>query len=208
MLTLDAVLGAMSKALATIVTQPLIVAKVRLQSKPPPERNGKPFKSFSEVLAYTVQHEGWLSLFKGIGPQLIKGIAVQGLLMMTKERYVAILGWTMVSHPANIYTQGRIAFHHALCLRADDAEGANQEAGRDCGIKGQTDRAISLADVNEIMSKHMFRLVSCCETVAYWLYMASRVCKCIRILLWSYTSGLKRSNASIVDHCCFTRGLA
>jgi len=82
------VLGAMSKALATIVTQPLIVAKVRLQSKPPPERQGKPFKSFSEILKYTINHEGVLSLWKGLGPQLVKAVLVQGLLMMTKERYV------------------------------------------------------------------------------------------------------------------------
>ncbi|KAL9083414.1 MAG: hypothetical protein Q9159_005809 [Coniocarpon cinnabarinum] len=80
------VLGALSKALATIATQPLIVAKVRLQSKPPPERKGRPFKTFDEVLVHTVRHEGWLSLFKGIGPQLMKGVAVQGILMMTKER--------------------------------------------------------------------------------------------------------------------------
>jgi len=76
----------MSKALATIATQPLIVAKVGLQSKPPPARNGKPFKSFGEVMAYIVEHEGMLSLFKGIAPQLIKGLLVQGILMMTKER--------------------------------------------------------------------------------------------------------------------------
>ncbi|KAI9670269.1 MAG: ADP/ATP carrier protein [Alyxoria varia] len=79
-------LGAASKALATIVTQPLIVAKVRLQSKPPPEREGRPFKSFNEVLAYTIKHEGVWSLFKGLGAQLMKGLLVQGLLMMTKER--------------------------------------------------------------------------------------------------------------------------
>lgn len=77
----------MSKALATITTQPLIVAKVGLQSKPPPARNGQPFKSFSEVMSYIVEHEGMLSLFKGIAPQLIKGLLVQGILMMTKERY-------------------------------------------------------------------------------------------------------------------------
>ena len=76
----------MSKSLATLVTQPLIVAKVRLQSRPPPERNGKRFESFNEVLAYTLKHEGALSLYKGIGPQLAKGLMVQGLLMMTKER--------------------------------------------------------------------------------------------------------------------------
>lgn len=79
-------LGALSKALATIMTQPLIVAKVGLQSRPPPARMGKPFKSFVEVMAYIVDNEGLLGLFKGIGPQILKGLLVQGLLMMTKER--------------------------------------------------------------------------------------------------------------------------
>lgn len=80
------VLGAMSKSLATIVTQPLIVAKVGLQSRPPAVRQGKPFKSFVEVMRFIVENEGALSLFKGIGPQLLKGLLVQGILMMTKER--------------------------------------------------------------------------------------------------------------------------
>lgn len=39
-------------------------------------------------MAYIIEHEGPLSLFKGIGPQVTKGLFVQGLLMMTKERYV------------------------------------------------------------------------------------------------------------------------
>jgi hypothetical protein len=76
----------MSKALATIVTQPLIVAKVGLQSKPPPARQGKRFTSFTEVMQFIIENEGMLSLFKGIGPQILKGLLVQGILMMTKER--------------------------------------------------------------------------------------------------------------------------
>ncbi|KAL5612539.1 hypothetical protein BROUX41_004362 [Berkeleyomyces rouxiae] len=79
-------LGAMSKALATIVTQPLIVAKVGLQSKPPRSRNGKPFTSFGEVMKFIVAKEGYLGLFKGIGPQILKGLLVQGILMTIKER--------------------------------------------------------------------------------------------------------------------------
>ncbi|RFU27017.1 hypothetical protein B7463_g9322, partial [Scytalidium lignicola] len=79
-------LGAISKSLATIATQPLIVAKVGLQSKPPPSREGKPFKNFIEVMRFIVENEGVLGLFKGIAPQISKGIIVQGLLMMTKER--------------------------------------------------------------------------------------------------------------------------
>lgn len=77
----------MSKALATLVTQPLIVAKVGLQSRPPSSRYGKPFKSFTEVMRYIVENEGPWALFKGIVPQIAKGILVQGLLMMAKERY-------------------------------------------------------------------------------------------------------------------------
>ncbi|KAF2714090.1 mitochondrial carrier [Pleomassaria siparia CBS 279.74] len=80
------ILGSISKALATLATQPLIVAKVGLQSKPPPSRNGKPFKSFIEVMNYIVEHEGLFGLFKGIGPQIMKGLLVQGFLMMAKER--------------------------------------------------------------------------------------------------------------------------
>jgi hypothetical protein len=78
----------MSKSLATIATQPLIVAKVGLQSKPPAVRNGKPFTSFIEVMKFIIDNEGVASLFKGIGPQILKGLLVQGILMMTKERYV------------------------------------------------------------------------------------------------------------------------
>ena len=37
-------------------------------------------------MEYIIEHEGPLGLFKGIGPQITKGILVQGLLMMTKER--------------------------------------------------------------------------------------------------------------------------
>ena len=89
-------LGAMSKTLATLATQPLIVAKVGLQSKPPP---GAPqFKKFGQVMAYIVKNEGAMSLFKGIGPQITKGLLVQGFLMMTKERMelLFILLWRVV----------------------------------------------------------------------------------------------------------------
>jgi len=79
-------LGAMSKSLATLVTQPLIVAKVGLQSRPPPARKGKPFKSFLEVMRFIIEKEGPLGLYKGVAPQLLKGLLVQGILMMTKER--------------------------------------------------------------------------------------------------------------------------
>jgi hypothetical protein len=39
-------------------------------------------------MQFIVHNEGLLGLFKGIAPQITKGLIVQGLLMMTKERYV------------------------------------------------------------------------------------------------------------------------
>lgn len=58
-------------------------------------RNGKPFSSFIEVMKFIIENEGALGLFKGIGPQILKGLLVQGILMMTKERYVgqSLLGY-------------------------------------------------------------------------------------------------------------------
>jgi hypothetical protein len=110
----------MSKAMATIATQPLIVAKVGLQSKPPPERNGKAFKSFTEVMAHIVEHEGIMRLFKGIGPQLLKGILVQGLLMLSKERYV-FAQKCCVSHTdvSRIEVFFLVLYRSVLTLRAE-----------------------------------------------------------------------------------------
>ena len=39
-------------------------------------------------MAFIIHHEGVLALFKGIGPQITKGLLVQGVLMMVKERSV------------------------------------------------------------------------------------------------------------------------
>ena len=82
----DQALGMLSKALATTATHPIVVSKVALVAKPPPSRNGKPFQTFGEVLVYIVKHEGFLRLWKGLGPGLSKSILFQGLLMILKER--------------------------------------------------------------------------------------------------------------------------
>ena len=37
-------------------------------------------------MRYIVSNEGALGLFKGLGPQILKGLLVQGILMTTKER--------------------------------------------------------------------------------------------------------------------------
>lgn len=37
-------------------------------------------------MKYIIDHEGPLALFRGMGPQILKGLLVQGILMMIKER--------------------------------------------------------------------------------------------------------------------------
>ena len=37
-------------------------------------------------MSYIIEHEGVFALFKGIGPQILKGLLVQGILMTIKER--------------------------------------------------------------------------------------------------------------------------
>lgn len=89
-------LGALSKSMATITTQPMIVAKVMQQSsekvkegqelKPTHHHHKVVINSFSEALVYLYKTEGIKGLFKGLGPQLVKGILVQGILLATKEK--------------------------------------------------------------------------------------------------------------------------
>ncbi|ANB14633.1 Ant1p [Sugiyamaella lignohabitans] len=76
-------LGALSKAMATIATQPMIVAKVMQQSS---DKRRRQYKSFVDALVYLSKNEGLKGLFKGLGPQISKGVLVQGLLFMIKDQ--------------------------------------------------------------------------------------------------------------------------
>jgi Mitochondrial carrier protein len=80
-------LGAASKSMATVATQPLIVAKVLQQSSDKKRRH----KSFVDALAYLYGEEGVRGLFRGLGPQISKGVLVQGLLFMFRDQIELLL---------------------------------------------------------------------------------------------------------------------
>ncbi|CCD22616.1 Ant1p NDAI_0A04600 [Naumovozyma dairenensis CBS 421] len=77
-------LGAMAKIISTLCTQPLIVAKVSLQ------RANSNFTHFQEVLEYIIKNEGISSLWKGLIPQIMKGILVQGFLFAFKGELIKL----------------------------------------------------------------------------------------------------------------------
>lgn len=88
-------LGVIAKSLATIVTQPLIVSKAMLQKKVHKSDNPEKgleeegdikFDGFTHALEHLWHTEKFKGLYKGIAPQLVKGVFVQGLLFMCKDQ--------------------------------------------------------------------------------------------------------------------------
>lgn len=81
-------LGVIAKSLATIATQPLIVSKAMLQKKTDTQEDSDDIKfdSFTHALEHLWQTEKFKGLYKGIAPQLVKGVFVQGLLFMFKDQ--------------------------------------------------------------------------------------------------------------------------
>ncbi|ORZ38008.1 mitochondrial carrier domain-containing protein [Catenaria anguillulae PL171] len=83
------VIGAMAKTLATVVTYPYIMAKVRLQWKPPKEHAHNPelqFKSAMDVLRKVLKAEGLVGWYKGMQPQILKAVLSQALLFVLKDK--------------------------------------------------------------------------------------------------------------------------
>lgn len=77
-------LGVLSKMLATVITQPLIISKAILQQND--DKHNDDLKSFQSVLRYLFKNEGIPALWKGVLPQLTKGVLVQGFIFMFKDQ--------------------------------------------------------------------------------------------------------------------------
>ncbi|KAJ3236490.1 ADP/ATP carrier protein [Chytriomyces hyalinus] len=94
--------GALTKALATVVTYPYIMAKVRMQWRPPVssdrDEEGKKkhmedairYKSATDVLSKVWQTEGLFGWYVGLNAQLLKAVLCQGILFMIKDYFTAI----------------------------------------------------------------------------------------------------------------------
>ncbi|KAM5537236.1 hypothetical protein V8D89_009169 [Ganoderma adspersum] len=96
--------GAISKALATVVTYPYIMAKVRIQARtadiedaeeehlPAPAHNKPHHKTGHHVGALTVlarvwRRKGFAGWYQGMGAQLVKAVLTQALLFMSKDQF-------------------------------------------------------------------------------------------------------------------------
>ncbi|KAI8617496.1 mitochondrial carrier domain-containing protein [Chytriomyces sp. MP71] len=97
--------GAFTKALATIVTYPYILAKIRMQWRPPKSQNEEKsqisaeskmlqdavnYKSAQDVLVKVFQTEGLIGWYAGLNAQLLKAVLCQGILFLTKDYFTAL----------------------------------------------------------------------------------------------------------------------
>jgi len=90
--------GALSKSLATIVTYPYIMAKVRIQAgtqdtgeelprhSPESEAQKKPDGAVA-LLSKVLREQGFTGWYQGMGAQITKAVLAQALLFMSKDQF-------------------------------------------------------------------------------------------------------------------------
>ncbi|KAH9928375.1 mitochondrial carrier domain-containing protein [Fomitopsis serialis] len=98
------VVGALSKTLATVVTYPYIMAKVRIQARsadseeaveehqPTPPKHAyhhahSKHVGALDILARVYRHQGILGWYQGMGAQITKAVLSQALLFMSKDQF-------------------------------------------------------------------------------------------------------------------------
>lgn len=96
-----------------------------------------------------MHNEGWLGLFKGIAPQISKGLIVQGLLMMTKERYVNSEKNLFLFSGLDDQQNGAPLYHSIQILEENQVQPAS-ESYRACCI--QSEASLTIGDEIEARS--------------------------------------------------------
>ncbi|KAI8370558.1 mitochondrial carrier domain-containing protein [Radiomyces spectabilis] len=84
---LSFLVGALSKTLATVITYPYIMAKVRLQWKPSKDMKDRvvAYKGALDVLSRVLKTDGFFGWYKGMSTQITKAVLSQALLFMMKD---------------------------------------------------------------------------------------------------------------------------
>jgi len=92
---LSFLIGALSKTLATIVTYPYIMAKVRIQARSADSEDSTNSQSHRrsknigalDILAGVWKREGFVGWYQGMQAQITKAVLSQALLFMSKEQF-------------------------------------------------------------------------------------------------------------------------
>ncbi len=77
-------LSAIGKAIATLLLYPFILTKTRMQAK-------NTSVTSTTLMKRLFMSEGILGMYKGCGPQVLKGFLAQGIMMLVKEKIGALI---------------------------------------------------------------------------------------------------------------------
>ncbi|KAG4094987.1 peroxisomal carrier protein [Neocallimastix lanati (nom. inval.)] len=90
------IIGAFAKTVATVVTYPLIMAKIKLQWKPAKKENEteeerkerlrKSYNGIADVLKKSYKANGIPGLYQGMQAQILKAVLTQAILFVSKEK--------------------------------------------------------------------------------------------------------------------------
>ncbi|KAI0236687.1 hypothetical protein L0F63_002309 [Massospora cicadina] len=84
--SIEIIFGAISKSVATILTYPYIVAKVRLQWKAPGSSSYAPYRNSLDVLKRVFRNKGLPGWYEGVSAQISKAVLSQVILFLVKEK--------------------------------------------------------------------------------------------------------------------------
>jgi adenine nucleotide transporter 17 len=138
------ILGAISKIVATLVTYPYILAKMRLQYKG--DQSGAAgaaaavvYKGTIDVLLRTLKYEGIRGLFTGLQAQLLKSVLGAALMFMAKEKISDISAWVAgkVRTIQNTASSSKPPQSTADLLSAEQAREADERARIQAGLAPQ-----------------------------------------------------------------------
>ncbi len=80
------VLGAAAKAIATILTYPLLSVKTRIQTG-----QGHKFEGITDCVIKIFQHEGVAGFFKGLPAKFTQTVLSAAFMFLTYETFVAMM---------------------------------------------------------------------------------------------------------------------
>jgi hypothetical protein len=81
------ILGAAARAVAVLLTFPFTRARTLLQTRKDKEEDPKQRpQSILGLLAALVREGGFFSLYRGFGPELLRGVLSSAIMLMIKEK--------------------------------------------------------------------------------------------------------------------------
>lgn len=86
--------GALSKTLATVVTFPYILSKIRLQAK------NTPYKGAFHVLGSIAKEQGITGWYQGMQAQIIKAVLTQAILFVARDYFTGVVRLMLHGRPA------------------------------------------------------------------------------------------------------------